>query len=96
MVGICHRAMAQRRRCSDVPSRAFGAFYVTRFDSDPSPPDLPWRSAGAAPTYFQGPSVPSTQPDSILTLSGATVDAAACTPPLRASQLNEFSSGKIL
>ena len=27
--------MAQRRRCSDVPSRAFGAFYATRFDSDP-------------------------------------------------------------
>ena len=38
----------------------------------------PWRSAGAAPTYLQGPSVPSTQPDSILTLSGATVDAVAC------------------
>ena len=30
-----HRAMAQRRRCSDVHSRAFGAFYATRFDSDP-------------------------------------------------------------
>ena len=35
-------------------------------------------ATGAAPTYIQGPSVPSTQPDSILTLSGATVDAVAC------------------
>ena len=53
----------------------------------------PWRSAGAAPTYIQGPSVPSTQPDSILTLSGATVDAVASHSALRALQLiNEFGS----
>ena len=41
---------------------------------------------GAAPTYLQGPSVPSTvpsrQPDSILTLSGATADAVACNSAL--------------
>ena len=37
VVVIRHRAMgmAQRRRCSDIHSRAFGAFYATRFDSDP-------------------------------------------------------------
>ena len=41
---------------------------------------------GAAPTYLQGPSEPSTvpsrQPDSILTLSGATADAVACNSAL--------------
>ena len=42
---------------------------------------------GAAPTYLQGPSVPSTQPDSILTLSCATVDA----PLARAAFSAEFA-----